>query len=352
MMKTGSVATKIALAATLAATTVPACGLAFADEADAPQAVAEAALAESSFPDVDETQWYAEGVAYAVENGLMSGYAGGERDGYFGVYDLLTRGQLATILWRAACPEEAAAYDMGSAANASAMADVEDGKFYTAAANWAASSGVINGFEVDGHREFRPYEPVTMEQLCCIVANFRGESYGAAALSGQAVEGFADGWAVSSWAAGSVSWAAKHGWVSGYEVGGGARELRPAEALVRGRAATILENSGVLAAHEHEWAEVTEQAWVPEVVVVQEAWDEPVYETKGVVFCGVCGVPEEDENHGWDVHVSKGDYSYWTYVAPMKVQTGTVHHDAVTEDRGHYENKVTGYICAGCGEKK
>ena len=145
--------------------------------------------------------------------------------------------------------------------------------------------------------------------------------------------------------------ATKHGWVSGYEVGGGARELRPGEALARGRAATILENSGVLAAHEHEWVEATGQVWVPNVVVVQEAYDEPVYENKAVGYCGVCNIPE-DENHAHDVHLSKGDYSYWNYVKLEKVQTGTIHHDAVTEDHGHYEDKVTGYVCAGCGEHK
>ncbi len=253
MMKTGSVATKIALAATLAATTVPACGLAFADEADAPQTVAEAALAESSFPDVDETQWYAEGVAYAVEYGLMSGYSGGERDGYFGVGDTLTRGQLATMLWRLSCPEEAAAYDVGSAVNTSAMADVEDGKFYTAAANWAAEKGVINGFEEGGHREFRPYEPVTMEQFCCMVANFRMQKddipeEGRAILAEQLANDFNDSQQISDWAFFAVSLACYYGssdksaWVHGYDNEDGTRSLRPQESMTRERAATILAN--------------------------------------------------------------------------------------------------------------
>ena len=254
MMKTGSVATKIALTATLAATTVPACGLAFAEEADAPQAVAEAALSESGFPDVDESQWYAEGVAYCVDYGLMSGYSGGERDGYFGVGDTLTRGQLATMLWRLSCPEEAAAYDMGAAVNESDFPDVEDGKYYTAAANWAAEKGVINGFEVDGHREFRPYEPVTMEQFCCIVVSYlnaeqyayEDDGYGigyAAYLS----ENFNDSETVSDWAFYPVGFFTfSTNWVSGYDNGDGTRSLRPYEALSRERAATMLKNVNVV----------------------------------------------------------------------------------------------------------
>ncbi len=316
---------------------------------DAAQAALEAAEAPYSFADVDYSLYYGANIAKAAKDGLMSGYSG---TADFGPEDVMTRGQLATVLWRAACPDAAAAYDAAAASNETGMADVEAGKYYTAAANWAVENGVINGFEVDGHREFRPYDPVTMEQLCCIAANFRGEGYGAQSLAESDLAGFADGAAVSPWARGSVAWAAREGWASGYEAAGGARELRPGEALCRGRAATILENASLLAEHEHEWEDLTEPVWVPELVVVQEAWDEPVYEVKAVVYCGVCGVPEESKSHGHDVHISKGDYSYWGYVKNEKVQTGTVHHDAVTEDRGHYEDKVTGHVCAGCGAKE
>ena len=49
--------------------------------------------------------------------------------------DALTRGQLATILWRNACPEEAAAYDASTARNETELSGVSDGEYYTAAAN-------------------------------------------------------------------------------------------------------------------------------------------------------------------------------------------------------------------------
>lgn len=81
---------------------------------------------------------------------------------------------------------------------------------------------------------------------------------------------------------------------------------------------------------------------------MKEAWDEPVHEEKSVIYCGVCNKPEEDEDHGWNEHISKGDYSYCTYVKKEKVQMGIVHHDAVTEDRGHYEFKVTSRRCIDC----
>ncbi len=257
-MRRGSAAAKIALAATLAATAVPAAGIAFADEAGAQGSAAEIASAEAhAFPDVDETRWYAEGVSYAVENGLMSGYSGGARDGYFGVGDVLTRGQLATMLWRLSCPDESAAYDMASAVNGSAMADVEDGAYYTAAANWAAEKGVINGFDIDGHREFRPYEPVTTEQFCCILANYRNqqssieeacEEPNRSILEAQLARDFNDSYMISDYAFGSVALACYYAvstggaWINGYDNPDGTRSLRPQEALTRERAATLLKN--------------------------------------------------------------------------------------------------------------
>ncbi len=319
-------------------------------EMDAAEAALEAAEKPYSYEDVDYGLYYGPAVAKATKDGIMSGYSDGTM---FGPDDTMTRGQLATVLWRAACPDEASAYDAAAAVNTSGMDDVADGMYYTAAANWAAENGIINGFDEGDHREFRPSEAVTMEQLCCIVASFRGEAYGTENLEDQAVEGFTDGAEVSTWAVGSVNWAAKQGWVSGYENADGSRTLRPWEALSRGRTATILENAALLTAHEHEWSDSTEQVWVPEVIIVKEAWDEPVYEEKSVGYCGVCNIPiDGDEDHGWEVHVSKGDYSYWSYVKTEKVQTGTVHHDAVTENRGHYEYKVASRTCIGCGAEE
>ena len=191
------------------------------------------------FPDVDMSQYYADGAYYAAVNGLMSGYDNGR----FGPNDTLTRGQLATILWRTQRPGAAAAYDAAAAQNATGMGDVEAGKYYTAAANWAVSAGVINGFEVDGHREFRPDEAVTMEQFACTMANLAGaaEGYDASGLGAR----YVDAASISTWAASSVAYGGDQGWFSGYENPDGMRELKPYEALSRGRAATMLMNMGV-----------------------------------------------------------------------------------------------------------
>ncbi len=208
-------------------------------------ASAERALyyAAHPFPDVDWSQYYADGASYAAAQGLMSGYSGGARDGYFGVGDVLTRGQLATILWRASRPGAAASYDAAAAVNETGMADVEGGKYYTAAANWAVENGVVNGFDIDGHREFRPNEPVTMEQFACIMANLTAggaDGYDASGLGAR----YADASSISNWALASVAYGTDEGWFGGYENADGTRELKPYEALSRERAATMLMNMG------------------------------------------------------------------------------------------------------------
>ena len=66
--------------------------------------------------------------------GLITSYTD---TGSFGPLDALTRGQLATILWRNACPDEAAAYDPTEAVSETGLDGIADGKYCTAAANWA-----------------------------------------------------------------------------------------------------------------------------------------------------------------------------------------------------------------------
>ena len=196
-----------------------------------------------TFPDVDYTQWYADGVTFCSEKGLITGYATGEDSGKFGVGRTLTRAQLATILWRNAEPEAAGAYD-GNVANETGMPDVADDEWYTGAANWAVANKVVNGF---GGTEFRPNDPVTAEQLATILANY-ADPAGAESADLGMLDSFADSGAISDWARGSVAWAKAKGIIDRYDEGG-VRLLKPYEEIARERVATILMDafkSGVL----------------------------------------------------------------------------------------------------------
>ncbi len=192
------------------------------------------------FPDVDYSQWYADGVAFCSGNGLMTGYDSSDDASLFGVGRSLTRAELAAILWRVADPAASQAY-ANDEANATGMADVADGAWYTGAANWAVKAGVVNGFDMGDHREFRPDAPVTAEQLAAILANY-ADPDGAAFADLGVLAGFADSDAISDWARGSVAWAKGKGIVNGYDAGY-YRLLMPGEEIPRERVATILMNA-------------------------------------------------------------------------------------------------------------
>ena len=197
------------------------------------------------FTDVDYSSWYAPGVDFVASRGLMRGYEGTT---IFGVGSALTRGELATILWRNACPDEAASYDPSAAKDATGIAGSADGMFYTAAANWAVEKGVITGIERPGGAlDFAADEPVTFEQLATILGRL-GAAPGELGAAGSDLSAFVDGADASEWAAPYIKWAADKGLVEGYDEPAGKR-LAPGESASRERAATVLMrafNLGVL----------------------------------------------------------------------------------------------------------
>ena len=188
------------------------------------------------FTDVDYNSWYAPGVDFVAGRGLMTGYAGTT---IFGVGSALTRGELATILWRHACPDEAASYDPAAAKDTTGISGSADGMFYTAAANWAVGKGVIKGIERPGGAlDFAADEPVTLEQLVTILGRL-GAAPGELEAAGSDLSAFVDGADASEWAAPYLKWAAGKGLIEGYDEPAGKR-LAPGEDVARERAATVL----------------------------------------------------------------------------------------------------------------
>ena len=188
------------------------------------------------FTDVDYSSWYAPGADFVAGRGLMRGYEGTT---IFGVGSALTRGELATILWRHACPDEAASYDPAAAKDTTGIAGSADGMFYTAAANWAVGMGVITGFErPDGSLDFAADEPVTFEQLVTVLGRL-GAAPGELGAAGSDLSAFVDGADASEWSAPYLKWAADKGLVEGYDEPAG-KFLKPGEDVARERAATVL----------------------------------------------------------------------------------------------------------------
>ncbi|WP_417052557.1 BspA family leucine-rich repeat surface protein [Ellagibacter isourolithinifaciens] len=191
-----------------------------------------------AFTDVDysDSSWYGDAVSYVAERGLITGYSGTT---LFGVGDVLTRAQLATILWRNACPDEYASYDPETAVDTTGIDGSADGMYYTAAANWAVKNGVITGFDrEDGSKDFAADDDVSFEQLVTILSRLCATPEELSA-AGSDLSAFADGDLASSWSRGAFAWAAAKGLVQGYDEPTG-RYLRPGDPVARERVAVVL----------------------------------------------------------------------------------------------------------------
>jgi len=129
--------------------------------------------------------------------------------------------------------------------------------------------------------------------------------------------------------------------------------------------------------HTHDWVKQTktvhhnEEGHFEDVqkgtrtVVDEEAWDEPVYETKAV--CSACGYEADSTSEindhldtHYDPELGYSDASYST----KRVQVDTIHHPEKTHEEPVYEQEwrvdrkawdetvVTGYRCRTCGAEK
>ena len=110
------------------------------------------------FVDVPKGSWYEESSAWAVENGIVSGYEGKK----FGGNDPITRQQFVTILWRYAGSPEAKTGKYFS--DRSAMAD-----YAREPVNWARAANIISGG--DGNK-FAPGSVVIRSHCAAILKNY------------------------------------------------------------------------------------------------------------------------------------------------------------------------------------
>lgn len=102
--------------------------------------------------------------------------------------------------------------------------------------------------------------------------------------------------------------------------------------------------------HTHSWTNITEKVKVVDKKAY--SYEEPVYETKGRAICNDCGADITDlGGSGIADHIcehaengGKGSYR----VDDVKIQTGT--KTVNVPEKSHYETKVIGRKCNGCGK--
>lgn len=127
-----------------------------------------------TFKDVVDEQWYTDAVRWAKTVGITNGYS----DGRFGVYDLVTREQLAVFLYQYT---RYMGYDVsgGNRAQILAYSDIFDVNEYAVyALQWACANGVVNGKEVDGELLLLPGSSATRAQLAAMMMRLRTKATG------------------------------------------------------------------------------------------------------------------------------------------------------------------------------
>lgn len=182
---------------------------------------------EMPFTDVNENDWFYDVVLYAYDNGLMTGVSATE----FAPNQTTTRGMIVSMLAR---------LEGVTSAEDAGFADVAANDWYATAVNWAASVGVVNGYE---DNTFRPNAPITREQMAAILYNYA--DYKGYDVSARAdLSDYADAADVSSWAEDVLAWANAEGLINGMT----ATTIDPQGATTRAQTAAMFER--FLTAHE------------------------------------------------------------------------------------------------------
>ena len=117
----------------------------------------------TAFPDVSSGQWYADAVAWASANGVVTGYDNGS----FGPNDTITREQMAAIFFRYAAYK---GHDTASRDTLNGYSDAGQVSPYAAEAmGWAVGSGLITG---TSDTTLSPSGSATRAQAAVILTRF------------------------------------------------------------------------------------------------------------------------------------------------------------------------------------
>ncbi len=175
------------------------------------------------YTDVWKNAWYYPSVKFTYEQQLMNGISATA----FGPELTTTRAMLVTVLWR----------QEGSPApqRANAFSDVPADQWFTAAVQWAAENGIVEGM---GEGRFAPDGQITRAQMATILfryAKFKGKDAG----NRDPLTGFADGAATPDWAKEGMQWAVAEGIITGIAAGN-AMTLQNEGSATRAQMATVL----------------------------------------------------------------------------------------------------------------
>ena len=176
----------------------------------------------TGFNDVKTTDWYADAVAFVVEEKLFEGTSANA----FEPNSAMTRSMLVTVLGR---------MNGGEIKGNASFTDVAAGAWYTDSIAWAADNGIVNGV---GDGQFAPNQSITREELAVMMYNYAKFSKADVSnTSNTEVAKLADYQKSSAWAQTAMAWAYNTGLIQGDEN----NLLNPQGTATRAEVATILQ---------------------------------------------------------------------------------------------------------------
>ncbi len=168
----------------------------------------------SLFGDVPQSAYYAPAVSWLAASGITTGTG----PGTFSPDDNVTRGQMATFLWRYRGEP--------TGAPSAGFSDVPAGRFYSKPVDWLYDQGITTGV---GGNQFAPDANVTRGQMATFLWRLEGEP------GGSPPAGFSD-------VGGDRYYAEAVDWLydQGITTGVGGNRYAPDENVTRGQMATFL----------------------------------------------------------------------------------------------------------------
>lgn len=170
----------------------------------------------AAFTDVKKEAWYYGAVTAAASQGILTG----KTETTFAPAETMTRGELLEAVYKLAGQP---------AAGEATFADADQAASYYAAAAWAEKNGVLAGIAED---RLAADTIVTREEAVVMLYNYLGDEYEGA------IPDFRDGKEISPDAQNAFAWAIQEKVLSGRQ-----ESVRPADALTRAEAATMLTNT-------------------------------------------------------------------------------------------------------------
>ena len=176
----------------------------------------------TAFNDASATAWYHDGVHFALENNIMSGYGNSK----FGPGDTTSRAMMAQILWNME-GKPVVNYAMS-------YTDVDTDAWYAEAVRWANAEGIMSGY---GYNKFGPNDDMTREQLVTIMYRYAQMKKVDVSIGEDTnILSYDDAFDVSEWAVPAMQWAVGAGIVNGTS----ASTLSPKNNASRAEIATIV----------------------------------------------------------------------------------------------------------------